>query len=95
MEEAGGARRRAAPRQLKEAARNTARHAEVAGGASRRAAPSQSLEVPAVCTAGYASSASSPTMRKTMHSYSVARPRRPKEFVLHRRRVESAGPPTG
>jgi hypothetical protein len=68
-----------------------------------RTASSQSLKLPAVCTARYVSSASSPTMRRTMHRNSVARPRRPKPRVgsrssceiLHRRRVESAGPPTG
>jgi hypothetical protein len=38
-----------------------------AGGASKRAAPRQSFTPPAACTAGYVSSASSPTMRRAMH----------------------------
>jgi hypothetical protein len=75
-----------------------------AGGVRRRAAQRQSRELPAVCTARCVSSASSPTMRRTMHRNSVARPRRPKprvgsrsscEILHRRRRVESAGPPTG
>jgi hypothetical protein len=41
----------------------------------------QSLKLPAVSTARYVSSASSPTMRRTMHSNSVARPSRPKPWV--------------
>jgi hypothetical protein len=103
MAEAGAASTWAAPRQLKEAARHTASRMAGASAASTRAALRQSLELPAVCTARYVSSASSPTMRRTMHRNSVARPRRPKPRVgwrrsceiLHRRRVESAGPPTG
>jgi hypothetical protein len=81
MAAAGAASRRAAPRRLKEAARIIARHMAAASGASKRAAPNQSLELPAVRTARYVSSASSPTMRRTMHSNSVARPRRPEPRV--------------
>jgi hypothetical protein len=80
MAGAGAARTRAAPRQLK-AAHTAAWRMGAAGAARRRAAPSQSLELPAVCTAGYVSSASSPTMRRTIHSNSVARPSRPKPRV--------------
>jgi hypothetical protein len=46
-------------------ARHTARRMAAAGGASTWAAPCESFKLPAVCTAGYASSASSPTMRRT------------------------------
>jgi hypothetical protein len=74
-EGAGGASTRAAPRQLLQAARPIAPRMAGAGAASRRAAPRQSLELPAVCTARCVSSASSPTMRRTMHRNSVARPR--------------------
>jgi hypothetical protein len=80
-EEADAASTWAAPRQLKPAARNIARRMAVASVASTRAAPMQSLEVPAVCTAGYVSSASSPTMRRMLHSNSVAKTRRPKPRV--------------
>jgi hypothetical protein len=75
-EGAGAASTWAAPWLLLEVARLTARRMEGASAANKRAAPSQSLELPAVCTAGYVSSASSPTMRRTMHRNSVARPRR-------------------
>jgi hypothetical protein len=64
MGEAYAASTRAAPRQLKPAARSIARRMEEAGVANTRAAPSQSLELLAACTAGYVSSARSPTMRR-------------------------------
>jgi hypothetical protein len=70
-----------------------------ASAASTRAAPSQSFELPAVCTAGFVSSASSPTMRRTMHRNSVARPRRPKPRVSWKIWYEDStgggGQPTG
>jgi hypothetical protein len=75
MAEAGGASTWAVPRLLKQAARPTASRMEGAGGASTRAAPSTSPKLPAVCTARYVSSASSPTMRRTMHRNSLARPK--------------------
>jgi hypothetical protein len=55
------------------------------------------LDLPAVCNKSYASSASSPTMRRTMHRNSVTRSRRGIEELVRelRRRVESAGAPTG
>jgi hypothetical protein len=80
----GGGRRcqkEGCPRQLRQVAHRTASRMGAAGAASWRAAPRQSLELPAVCTARYVSSASSPTMRRTVHSNSVARPRRPKPRV--------------
>jgi hypothetical protein len=69
--------------------RYTARRMAGAGGVSRRAAPSQSLELPAVCTARFVSSA---TMRRTMHRNSVAGPRRPKPRVGSRG-VDARAPP--
>jgi hypothetical protein len=60
------------------AVRNTASRMGAASAASTRAAPKQSLELPAVCTAGFVSSASSPTISRMMHRNSAARPRRPK-----------------
>jgi hypothetical protein len=57
-----------------------------------RAALRQSLKLPAVCTAGYVSSASSPTMRRTMQGNSVARPWRSKPRVGSRMcRVSNLG----
>jgi hypothetical protein len=78
---AGAASTWAAPRQLRQAARNIAGLMGVTGAASTRAAPNQSDKLPEVCTARYVSSARSPTMHKTMHLSSVARPRRPKPRV--------------
>jgi hypothetical protein len=72
-----------------------------AGGARRRAAPRQSLELPAACTARYVSSASSPTMRRTMQQRGEAQAPQATGGIeelmreLHRRQVERAGPPTG
>jgi hypothetical protein len=74
MAGAGAASTWAAPRLLLEAARPIASRMGAAGAASTRAAPRQSLKLPAVCTARYVSSASSPTMHKTMHRNTVARP---------------------
>jgi hypothetical protein len=102
----GGGRRCQKEGCLKAAQTGGTPHCQAHGGGRRvrrRAAQRQSRELPAVCTARCVSSASSPTMRRTMHRNSVARPRRPKPRVgsrssceiLHRRRVESAGPPTG
>ena len=82
--EAGVASTWAVPKQLLEAARPIARLTEEAGAASTRAAPSTSPKLPAVCTARYVSSASSPTMRRTMHRNSPARRRRPKPRVSWR-----------
>jgi hypothetical protein len=78
---AGGASTWAAPRLLLQAAQPTpGRMAEVSA-ASRRAAPSQSFKLPAVCTAGYAHRASSPTMRRRVHRNSLVMRRRPKPWL--------------
>ena len=77
MAGANGAKRRAVSSQPLVAARPTARRMAAANAASTRAAPMQSLELPAVFPAGYASSASSPTMRSRVRRNSVARPRCP------------------
>ena len=60
------------------AVRNTASRMGAASAASMRAAPKQSLELPAVCTAGFVSSASRLTISRMMHRNSAARPSRPK-----------------
>ena len=86
----GGARRRAAP-SLPQTTRCTALRMGAANGASMRAAARQSLKLPAVCTAGYVSSASSPTMRRTMHINSAVRPRRPKPRAGPRSWCEDSG----
>jgi hypothetical protein len=61
--------RAAAPRELKAAARPTARRMEVAGGVSRRAAPSQSRKLPAARSARYVCGAHSlsPTVWSIIH----------------------------
>jgi hypothetical protein len=70
MVAAGGASTWAAPRQLLVAVRNIARRTVEASGVRRRAA-SQSLKLQAACSARFASSASSPTMRRRAHRNTV------------------------
>jgi hypothetical protein len=72
------------------AVRNTASRMGATSAASMRAAPKQSLELPAVCTAGFVSSASRLTISRMMHRNSAARPSRPKP---RRDRVHARRPP--
>jgi hypothetical protein len=86
MAEAGGASTRAAPRELKAAARRIARRTEEAGGASTRAAPSQSFKLQAAHSARYVCGAHSRSLMvrrrsKPQHARELAASLREREAI--------------